>query len=546
LDINSLKDNLSKSLAEVSTKGIPSATFEPVWINNITRLNAQNFNSRMYPTIASYITGYGNAVFDGSNEQLSNLLTILPGYKVTDSNTTEIHNIELDLSSTNKAKGIYQAVFGKGNESDISVEGQFILGKYNKTGNDFIFAIGNGESDTVRSNALEVSLDGTIKTSNINVLNGITTPYVSLTQIITDTSDDKYATTKKYVFDKVKTEQDRATTAEQLLTTNLNNEISRAKAEEDTIRAIASSAFHFKGTKPSVNDLPKTGNTQGDVWQVGDKEYAWNGSEWVELGFNVDLTPYIKTVDAEAKISAAKTEAITSANSYTDTAVSSKQNTLVSGSNIKALKDDVTSAQSLLGSGNINFKTINGTSLFGTGNITIEGGGGTVTVDDSLSSTSINPVQNKVINAALENKQDAYEYDSGYWYTTFDKGPNLEFRNPNGTGGLMTLYCGNLFVNGKSSEDLVEFTSNVDITIADYKGVFTVGSQDKSTIEGLNFKTVTPGGTVQNATFVNVPKIVAPDSSNLTIDAKQDLSVSTTNYSMSWDSTSQAIKIAFN
>lgn len=49
-------------------------------------------------------------------------------------------------------------------------------------------------------------------------------------------------------------------------------------------------------------------------------------------------------------------------------------------------------------------KTINNESLIGPGNITI-GGGGTITVDDRLSSTSTNPVQNKVITDELNNKQ---------------------------------------------------------------------------------------------------------------------------------------------
>ena len=233
-----------------------------------------------------------------------------------------------------------------------------------------------------------------------------------VTSVGTPTADT-HATTKKYVDTLTSVNEglinqeitDRKQAVE-TVTQNLNAEISRAKSEEDSIRAIASSAFHFKGTKPSYDDLPKTGNTQGDVWQVGDKEYAWNGTAWVELGFNIDLSPYITTVDAETKIATAKSEAISTANTHTDTQVAKKQNTLVSGSNIKALKDDTTSAQTLLGSGNISFKTINGNSLFGTGNIEIQGGGSSITVDDTLSLTSTNPVQNKVITNALNNKQD--------------------------------------------------------------------------------------------------------------------------------------------
>lgn len=49
-----------------------------------------------------------------------------------------------------------------------------------------------------------------------------------------------------------------------------------------------------------------------------------------------------------------------------------------------------------------NIKTVNNQSILGPGNIDA---GGSVTVDSALSSTSTNPVQNKVINAALNGKQ---------------------------------------------------------------------------------------------------------------------------------------------
>lgn len=67
--------------------------------------------------------------------------------------------------------------------------------------------------------------------------------------------------------------------------------------------------------------------------------------------------------------------------------LNAKQDTLVSGNNIK---------------------TINGQSILGSGNITIEGGSGgsTITVDDTLSDTSTNPVQNKAVTTAINSKQD--------------------------------------------------------------------------------------------------------------------------------------------
>lgn len=43
----------------------------------------------------------------------------------------------------------------------------------------------------------------------------------------------------------------------------------------------------WKGTKASVAELQQVENPEnGDTWQVGDREYSWNGYEWVELGSN--------------------------------------------------------------------------------------------------------------------------------------------------------------------------------------------------------------------------------------------------------------------
>ena len=63
------------------------------------------------------------------------------------------------------------------------------------------------------------------------------------------------------------------------------------------------------------------------------------------------------------------------------------------------LWDSLQTRQPLLVSGT-NIKTINNQNILGNGNININGG----TVDDALSDTSENPVQNKVINTALNGK----------------------------------------------------------------------------------------------------------------------------------------------
>jgi len=93
-------------------------------------------------------------------------------------------------------------------------------------------------------------------------------------------------------------------------------------------------------------------------------------------------------LQGKADASALNNYATTSA---MNTALAGKQDTLVSGTNIK---------------------TINNQSLLGSGNITIEGGS-QITVDTELSSTSENPVQNKVIYAAIGDIEAALQAING-------------------------------------------------------------------------------------------------------------------------------------
>lgn len=59
----------------------------------------------------------------------------------------------------------------------------------------------------------------------------------------------------------------------------------------DLVSNAISGVFHFRGSVDSFDQLPAE-KAEGDVYQVVDKEYAWNGAEWVELGFLVDLSSY--------------------------------------------------------------------------------------------------------------------------------------------------------------------------------------------------------------------------------------------------------------
>ena len=109
---------------------------------------------------------------------------------------------------------------------------------------------------------------------------------------------------------------------------------------KEAVDGLVSGAFHFRGNAKELNaegnligtdDKVITGKA-GDVYQIGDKEYAYNGEAWIELGFTLDLTAYATTAsvttavndaktELEGKIATAKSEAIRDANGYTDTAI---------------------------------------------------------------------------------------------------------------------------------------------------------------------------------------------------------------------------------
>lgn len=103
---------------------------------------------------------------------------------------------------------------------------------------------------------------------------------------------------------------------------------------------------------------------------------------------NKPTIPDVSNLATKAEIADMETRSHAEATYATKQQVANKQDQLVSGTNIK---------------------TVNGQSLLGNGNIQIEGGG-TTTVDSELSTTSENPVQNKVITNAINGKQDAGDY----------------------------------------------------------------------------------------------------------------------------------------
>lgn len=64
------------------------------------------------------------------------------------------------------------------------------------------------------------------------------------------------------------------------------------------------SAYNYKGSKATYNELPTTGNATGDVWNVEatGMNYAWTGTAWDALGGTVDLSGYATKQEMNAAL----------------------------------------------------------------------------------------------------------------------------------------------------------------------------------------------------------------------------------------------------
>lgn len=140
---------------------------------------------------------------------------------------------------------------------------------------------------------------------------------------------------------------------------------------------------------------------------------------------------------------AAHWTALPSFQSQLDTLKSGKQDTLVSGTNIK---------------------TINSTSLLGSGNINIP----VITVDSSMSTSSTNPVQNKIISDALAGKVDGFTMN---FYGNWTGGPHavkfcqVDYSTANSENGIfIKMSLVNSHGNGSAGKFLQDAILNVTYT----------------------------------------------------------------------------------
>lgn len=80
---------------------------------------------------------------------------------------------------------------------------------------------------------------------------------------------------------------------------------------DDAIATAVASAYIYKGSVASVADLPSSGNTTGDVYdvQATGVNYAWNGTAWDALGTYVDTSVFWTSTTGQSNTLVAMTVA---------------------------------------------------------------------------------------------------------------------------------------------------------------------------------------------------------------------------------------------
>ena len=162
-------------------------------------------------------------------------------------------------------------------------------------------------TDTTRAAASDLSaLDGRVEDLEEAVGTGgsvdskITTAIQGLDSSVTATSNQAISA--------VTITDGKITASSKVTIPTNNNQLTNGagyQTASDVSTAInnaLTSAMTYKGTKATVDALPTTGNKVGDLWHVtvDGGEYAWDGTNWQELGSVMDLSDYVEDTDLVA------------------------------------------------------------------------------------------------------------------------------------------------------------------------------------------------------------------------------------------------------
>ena len=198
-------------------------------------------------------------------------------------------------------------------------------------------------------------------------------------------------------------------------------EAERARDEANSALAKISGALKYMGQVDNYNDLPSTGNSKGDTWNVvnadpshhikaGDN-VAWNGTEWDDLSGVVDLSAYAEKADYQKAITSATADGATITFNHKDgttstTTVNNVASATAATNDAKGQKIDTT-YEKIADASNVH------TSLQNSINGLSTGKQDKLTFDTAPTAGSSNPVTSAGIKAAI----DAKTVDLSNYYT---------------------------------------------------------------------------------------------------------------------------------
>lgn len=211
------------------------------------------------------------------------------------------------------------------------------------------------------------------------------------------------------------TNADTSKEAAQSAATSASSSASEAKSYRDAASTYATNAKNYS---ENVNVFVPSVSADGVL--------SWSN----KAGLTNPPSVNIKGKDgADGGVTVDENLSATSTNPLQNKAVYDLSQSIFS--RIKGVSDDIPTKVSALENDAGYIKTVNNVTpdTNGNVNITVSGGGSNITVDDTLSSTSTNAIQNKAVYAALDKKLDkngtaayAYRDSSGYIiYETYAK-----------------------------------------------------------------------------------------------------------------------------
>ena len=180
------------------------------------------------------------------------------------------------------------------------------------------------------------------------------------------------------------------------------------------ISQAVASAYKYKGSC-TYAELPTTGQTVGDTWNVTDAHgtypagtnYAWTGTDWDALGGTVDLSSYYTKSQTDTllgnKVDKVSGKGL-STNDYTTTE-KNKLSGISSGAQVNVIETVKVNGTALTPSSkavNITVPTVNDAT------ITIQKNG------SSVGTFTTNAGSNKTVNITVPTKTSEITNDSGY------------------------------------------------------------------------------------------------------------------------------------